>query len=103
MIHVAGRKVTPETIERVLLAHPAVRDCLVFGLPSSDAERTETIAAVVVSDAPENELKRFLLEKLPAWQVPRQWQFVDSLSANARGKISRAEWRKRFYDPPRTA
>jgi acyl-coenzyme A synthetase/AMP-(fatty) acid ligase len=101
LIHVAGRKVTPETIERVLLAHPGVRDCLVFGIPSPEAERTETIAAVVVGDASENELKRFLRETLPAWQVPREWHFVDSLSANARGKISRVEWRKRFYDVSR--
>lgn len=98
LIHVAGRKVTPETIECVLLTHPGVRNCLVFGVPNPEAERTETIATVVVGDAPEIELKRFLLEKLPAWQVPREWHFVDSLSVNARGKISRAEWRKRFYD-----
>jgi len=28
--------------------------------------------------------------------LPREWRFVDSLSTNVRGKISRAEWRKRF-------
>ncbi|HEY1717434.1 MAG TPA: fatty acid--CoA ligase family protein, partial [Verrucomicrobiae bacterium] len=95
-INVAGRKISPETIERALLANPKVRECLVFGAPSRDAERTEIIVAVVVSDATEGELKKFLLEKLPAWQVPREWHFIDSLSANARGKISRAEWRARF-------
>jgi acyl-CoA synthetase (AMP-forming)/AMP-acid ligase II len=67
-----------------------------LGVPSRDAERTEMVVAVVVSDARENELKKFLLEKLPAWQVPREWHFVDSLAANARGKISRAEWRRRL-------
>lgn len=100
LIHVAGRKVSPETIERVLATHPNVRDCLVLGVPSPDVERTETIVAVVVSDATEPVLKQFLLERLPAWQVPRQWYFVASLSANARGKISRAEWRKRFGGTP---
>lgn len=96
LINVAGRKISPETIERELLANPKVRECLVLGLPSREAERTETIAAVVVSDARETDLKEFLLAKLPAWQVPRQWHFVDSLSANARGKISRADWRKQL-------
>jgi acyl-CoA synthetase (AMP-forming)/AMP-acid ligase II len=52
--------------------------------------------AVVISSAGKPELKNFLLTKLPAWQVPREWLFVDSLSADARGKISRTEWRKRF-------
>ena len=95
-INVAGRKVSPETIERALLAHPQVRECLVFGVPSRDAERKEIIVAVVASDAKESELKHFLLQTLPAWQVPREWRFVESLSSNIRGKISRAEWRKRF-------
>jgi long-chain acyl-CoA synthetase len=95
-INVAGRKISPETVERALLANPKVRDCLVFGVPSRDAERTEIVVAVVVSDAKENELKQFLLQTLPAWQVPRDWKFVESLSTNARGKISRAEWRAMF-------
>jgi long-chain acyl-CoA synthetase len=96
LINVAGRKVSPETVERVLLENPRVRECLVLGVPSADAERTETIVAVLVSDAKEEELKTFLLEKLPAWQIPRKWHFIDSLSTNARGKISRREWRKQF-------
>jgi acyl-CoA synthetase (AMP-forming)/AMP-acid ligase II len=95
-INVAGRKVSPEIIERVLLAHQQVRECLVFGVPSRDTERTEIIVAVVASDAKEPELKQFLLQALPAWQVPREWHFVESLSTNARGKISRVEWRKQF-------
>ena len=95
-INVAGRKVLPETIERALLAHPQVRECLVFGAPSRDAERTEIVVAVAVAGAEEKELKHFLLHALPAWQVPREWRFVESLSANARGNVSRAEWRRRF-------
>jgi acyl-coenzyme A synthetase/AMP-(fatty) acid ligase len=95
-INVAGRKLSPETVERALLAHPQVRECLVFGVPSRDMERTEIIVAVIVAGIEEKELKQFLLQTLPAWQVPREWRFVESLSANARGKISRAEWRRRF-------
>lgn len=95
-INVAGRKVSPETIEDALLAHPQVRACLVFGAPSVAAERSETIVAVVVSEVPEPGLKKFLLATLPAWQMPRRWVFVESLAANARGKVSRREWRERW-------
>lgn len=95
-INVAGRKISPEVIERALLAHPQVRECLVFGAPSRDAGRTDTIVAVVASEAGELVLKQFLLAKLPAWQLPRAWQFVESLPVNSRGKISRAEWRRNF-------
>jgi acyl-coenzyme A synthetase/AMP-(fatty) acid ligase len=95
-INVAGRKISPEAIESALLAHPQVRECLVFGAPSREAERTEIIVAVVAADVAERTLKQFLLEQIPAWQVPREWRFVESLPASARGKISRAEWRRNF-------
>ena len=56
----------------------------------------ETIVALVASDQPESELKQFLLERLPDWQVPRDWQLVDSLPSNGRGKLSRSECRRRW-------
>ena len=92
-INVAGRKVSPETIERALLKHPEVLECLVFGVPSRDAERTEEIVAVVVSREREGVLRQFVLETLPAWQAPRHWWFVEAVQINSRGKVSRAEWR----------
>lgn len=95
-INVAGRKVSPETIERALLQHPSVRDCVVFGVPSGDASRAETIVAVIAAEAAENDLKKFLLDKIPSWQIPRVWRYADSFDINARGKISRAECRARF-------
>lgn len=102
-INVAGRKISPEAIEKVLLTHPLVRDCLVFGLPSNDAERSEKIAACIVAreKVSGETLKQFLLAKLPAWQIPREWNFVDSLETNQRGKLSRSEWRKRYLDKGR--
>lgn len=97
-INVAGRKVSPEVIELQLLRHPLVRDCLVFGAPSSDAERTDMVVAYVVGDAQldQESLKQYLLNELPAWQIPRAWVFVRSLEVNQRGKISRLEWREKF-------
>ena len=97
-INVAGRKVSPEAIERVLLKHPLVKDCLVFGAPSSEAGRSDIVVACVVGKPEDGSetLKQFLLAQLPAWQVPREWRFVDSLAPNQRGKLSRAEWRTKL-------
>jgi acyl-CoA synthetase (AMP-forming)/AMP-acid ligase II len=94
---VAGRKVAPETIEAALRNHPEVRDCLVFGVQTNQSERTETIVACVStrSSVPPAALKQFLSERLPAWQVPREWRF-EALETNARGKLSRAEWRRKW-------
>jgi acyl-CoA synthetase (AMP-forming)/AMP-acid ligase II len=99
-INVAGRKVSPEGIEKVLATHPAVRECLVFGAPVENGDRSEIVVACFVPREPiaGDALRRFLLDKLPTWQVPREWWQVDSLSVNERGKLSRAEWRKRFVE-----
>ncbi len=99
-INIAGRKVSPEVIEKTLLSHPAVGECLVFGAPISNGQRSEVIVACVVSRAAltGDALRQFLLDKLPAWQIPREWWMVDSLDANERGKLSRADWRRRFLE-----
>ena len=85
-----------------MLAHPAVRECVVFGTPSADVERSEKIVACVAlkTETPAEELKKWLLAELPAWQVPRDWRIVDSLAASARGKLSRTEWRERLFPSP---
>jgi acyl-CoA synthetase (AMP-forming)/AMP-acid ligase II len=100
LINVAGRKVSPEAIERSLLAHPAVADCLVFGAPCADQGRGESIIACIASKAAvqADDLKDFLLTRLPSWQVPREWCFVDRFETNQRGKLSRADWRRRYLD-----
>jgi long-chain acyl-CoA synthetase len=99
LINVAGRKVSPETIERALLAHPGVEECLVFGVPDFQERlggRTEIVVAVVVGKVKESGLRGFLHKRLPGWQVPREWRFVESLARNARGKVSRTDWQRRY-------
>ena len=102
-INVAGRKVTPETIESALRSHPDVRECVVFGAPSNDGDRTEIIVACVAAAPQVNRdaLKQFLARQLPGWQLPREWWFVPALESNQRGKLSRAEWRKRYLEQGR--
>ena len=98
-INVAGRKVSPAAIEQALGEHEAVDECLVFGVPSGNADRIDHIVACVTSDRNgiKEELKQFLLQKLPSWQVPREWWFVDSLGINGHGKkMARVQWRKDF-------
>jgi acyl-coenzyme A synthetase/AMP-(fatty) acid ligase len=97
-INVAGRKISPEMIEKALLTHGDVRECVVFGVPSADVGRGDTIVACVAArrELAAEALKQFLLSRLPSWQVPREWWLVESLQANHRGKLSRAEWRTKF-------
>ncbi|MBM3881873.1 MAG: long-chain fatty acid--CoA ligase [Verrucomicrobia bacterium] len=98
VINVAGRKVSPDLIERALGGHPEVRSCVVFGAPAAHAERGEVIVAAVAAAPTTNPraLQQHLLERLPAWQVPRAWWFVDDIAPNVRGKTSRAQWRAAY-------
>jgi long-chain acyl-CoA synthetase len=99
-INVAGKKVFPETIERVLATHPAVAQCVVFGIHSRGLERSESVVACVAArkHVTEQTLRSFALTKLLAWQVPRYWWFVPEIKANQRGKIARTELRKRYLN-----
>ncbi len=100
VINVAGRKLSPETVERELARHPGVVACAVFGVPSAESERVDDIVACVeVRDAVTmGELKAYLLEGMPAWQVPRHWKAVNAVTRSALGKVSRAEWRRRYLE-----
>lgn len=91
-INVAGRKVNPVEIERVLRAHDGVRDAVVFALEESG--RGESIAACVATESSMEQLRSHCASRLPSWQVPRDWFLLDELPVNARGKISRPALRK---------
>ncbi len=103
LINIAGRKVSPERIEQALRTHRAIRECVVFGVPELESDRTELIVGCVAATEPltGEQLKQHLLATLPAWQVPRHWWFTESLPVNRRGKISRAEWRTKFLQERR--
>ena len=104
VINVAGRKVVPELIEQALLGYRGLDACLVFGVPASVETRGELIVALLVSRAAPDlaAVRRFLGDRLPSWQIPRAWRMVSDLELNVRGKLSRAEWRRRYLNGDRS-
>ena len=99
-INVAGRKVSPELIERALRQDVRVGDCVVFGVPNGESGRGDIIVACVATKEKLSgeHLRLVLVDRLAPWQIPREWFFVeaDTLPVNERGKLSRAEWRQRY-------
>src|SRR5204862_1535015 len=65
VINVAGRKISPETIERLLQSHPSVRECLVFGVAGRDAQRGDKIIACIVrrNGTSAEDLRQFVLAR----------------------------------------
>ena len=88
-----GENVYPAEVEAALLAHPAVGDAGVIGVP--DAEWGRCVAAVVVLEpdctTTEDELIGFCRERLAGYKVPRRIEFRESLPRNAAGKLLRRE------------
>lgn len=98
-INVAGRKLNPSDVEAALLTHPNVKHCVVFGVPSADATRCEeTIACAHVTEAvTEDQLAAWLGDRLALWQMPRRYWLCRDLRPDVRGKISRREWREKWF------
>jgi fatty-acyl-CoA synthase len=82
-----GENISPGEIEDVLLAHPEVRDVAVIGIPND--QWGETIAAVVVGSATEDELKAFVAERLRSSRSPDTVVYRDELPYNDTGKLLR--------------
>jgi acyl-coenzyme A synthetase/AMP-(fatty) acid ligase len=97
-INIAGRKLNPAEVEEALLECKGVKHCVVFGVPSEDASRCEeTVACVnVAENLTEKELLKLVGSRLATWQLPRHVWFCGDLEPNARGKISRVEWRAKW-------
>jgi amino acid adenylation domain-containing protein len=89
-IKVRGFRIEPGEIQAALCAHPRVAEALVVAVagPGGDPR----LAAYLVSAAPPatDELRGFLLARLPEHMVPQVFVAVDAFPLNHHGKIDRA-------------
>ncbi|HEX9034169.1 MAG TPA: class I adenylate-forming enzyme family protein [Streptosporangiaceae bacterium] len=89
-----GENVYPAEVEAVLSEHPAVRECVVLGVPHEDLGQ-EVLAVVVTSPQAEvtgERLREFAAGQLAYYKVPSQWRIThEALPRNATGKIMRSK------------
>jgi acyl-CoA synthetase (AMP-forming)/AMP-acid ligase II len=90
-----GENLSPGEIEEVLLAHAAVADCAVVGVP--DEQWGEAVAAVVVPRAGASvsaqELRDWVRARLRSSRAPERIEFRDRLPYNETGKLVRRRLR----------
>jgi acyl-coenzyme A synthetase/AMP-(fatty) acid ligase len=97
-INVGGRKVMPETVEAVLLQHPAVAAAKVYAKRSSVMGNLVAADVCVRSDAAaptdtadlRADLQTSCRRRLANWEVPAVIRFVDNIDICTNGKVRRS-------------
>jgi len=93
-VKIRGFRIEPGEVEAALAKHPAVRENAVVTRTVGHGKTGNTIlvAHVVAADvaAPSTvELRRFLLELLPAAMIPAVFEMTDALPLTSSGKVDR--------------
>ncbi|MGD0881642.1 MAG: long-chain-fatty-acid--CoA ligase [Acidimicrobiales bacterium] len=104
MIVSGGENVYPAEVENALLAHPAVADAAVIGVP--DDRWGETVKAVVVKSPDGDEDEQTLAtdiitstrNRLAHYKCPTSIDFVDALPRNPSGKVLKRELRAPYWE-----
>ncbi|MFE2961160.1 acyl-CoA synthetase [Nocardia tengchongensis] len=86
MIKSGGYRIGAGEVEQALLAHPAIREAAVVGVP--DADLGQRIVAYVVGETPNpGEVIDFVAGALSVHKRPREIRVVEALPRNAMGKV----------------
>ncbi len=94
MIISAGYNIASPEVEDALMAHPAVAECGVIGVP--DEVRGQIVKAYVVlrpgrtpGEAMAGELQQFVKDTVAPYKYPRAIEFIDALPRTQTGKLQR--------------
>jgi acyl-CoA synthetase (AMP-forming)/AMP-acid ligase II len=104
IINRGGEKISPGTIDAVLLSHPKVLEAASFGV--SDAIYGESVQAAVIlrpgTEATEGELRDYCRTKLSAFEVPERIYTLADFPRTAKGSTDRRALAVQFAagDPP---
>src|SRR5690606_41568243 len=90
----SGYRISPSEVEAVINSHEAVVASAVTAgtrdghkLLTAHVQLREPSTPLLA--APDETLRRFLLERLPAPMVPTRYRFYETLPINASGKVDR--------------
>ena len=95
MILSGGSNIYPAEVESALAEHPAVLSSAVIGLPDDDLGNcvhavVQVDPAVGITGIDEDELRRFLGERIVRYKVPRSFEFTIETVRDDAGKVRRS-------------
>ncbi len=100
VIKSGGEWISSVDLENALMAHDAVVEAAVVGIPDEKWDE-RPLASVVVREGASvtsEELREFLAKDFAKWQLPDAWAFIDEVPRTSVGKFDKKVIRKWYAD-----
>ncbi|MFX0578229.1 long-chain fatty acid--CoA ligase [Nocardia nepalensis] len=98
IIKSGGEWISSVDLENTIMAHPAVAEAAVFGVPDEKWDERPVVATVLrtgaAADAPA--LRAFLADKFAKWQLPERWTFITEVPKTSVGKFDKKRLRAQY-------
>ncbi len=91
IINRGGEKISPREVDEIIMEHPAVHQCVTFGMPH-DMLGEEVAAAIVLKEGAacdDRELRQFAAVRLADFKVPKKILILKEIPVGATGKLQR--------------
>jgi fatty-acyl-CoA synthase len=98
VIKSGGEWISSMELENILMAHPDVAEAAVIGV-ADEKWGERPLAAVVLRPGAEvsaEKLRDFMTERIPRWQLPERWCFIDEVPKTSVGKFSKRQMREAY-------
>ena len=99
VIKSGGEWISSMELENLIMGHPAVAEAAVFGVPDDKWGERPLAAVVLRPDAgpvTPTELRAYLGERVPRWQLPERWAFIDEVPKTSVGKFKKTTLREQY-------
>jgi fatty-acyl-CoA synthase len=103
VIKSGGEWISSVELENALMAHPAVIEAAVIGIPDPRWDERPLACVVTTDDTDAAVLQEFLAGHVAKWQVPENWAFIDEVPKTSVGKFDKKALRTHFEKGDLTA
>jgi fatty-acyl-CoA synthase len=99
VIKSGGEWISSMELENLIMAHPAVAEAAVIGVPDEKWGERPLAAVVLRPDAgpvTPGDLRAYLGERVPRWQLPERWAFIAEVPKTSVGKFQKTTLRDQY-------
>lgn len=97
VIKSGGEWISSVELENHLMAHPAVREAAVIGVPDDRWDERPLAVVVWAGEAGDyTGLRAHLGDRVARWQLPERWSALPEIPRTSVGKFDKKELRRRY-------